>query len=61
MRYYVRADALASVTADGTVHIYSADGWTPTDTPAQALSGPGWRAISASQAVAVQRSKRRVG
>ena len=47
---------LASAASDGTVHVYTREGWVPTDWTRQALAGPRWRHISASEAVAVQRA-----
>jgi hypothetical protein len=47
---------LASVDTNDTVRRYTAQGWVPTDLTARALAPAGWRAISAPEAVAVQRA-----
>ena len=51
-----QTDTLASTTADGTVYRCTATGWAPADLDPQALAGPGWRTISAHEAVQLQRA-----
>jgi len=51
--YLDQANTLASVAADGTVYRYTPTGWVPA---ALAVPGPGWWAISASEAVTRQRA-----
>lgn len=57
MRYFIRDSTLASLAADGTISRYTESGWAPATLTAQALTGPGWRQISASEAVAWHTAK----
>jgi hypothetical protein len=57
MRYITDSTTLVSADSSGVVCRYTESGWLPTTLMPQALAGPGWRAISAHEAVAVQRAR----
>ena len=57
VRYFIdQARTLASLDTNGTVFRYAGQGWVAADLTVQALAGPGWRAVSAPEAVALQRA-----